>query len=149
MRFALLLTFLAIADVLFLHTLFKPGFVAPDLVLIALLSRAYLKGRESVLWAIYGGITLDLLTDNIGLNLAGEVLSIYILILLTERFLIRNAFTFLIPSVFLIALKKAFSLLLVSLKFSFEVSLPSLIISWFVELLFLWGVYFLYLRRKG
>lgn len=148
MSYAILLTFLAFIDVLFFHTLFMPGFVAPDLVLIALLSRAYLRGRESILWAIYGGIVLDLLTDNIGLNLTLEVLLVYLFVLITERFLMRNALTFLLPSAFLLAFKKAISLLLVSFKFSFEVSFLPLATSWILELLFLCGVYFLYLKRK-
>lgn len=148
MRFFLLLILLTLIDALFLHVLFKPGFVAPDLVLIVLLSKAYLKGRETVLWAILGGILLDLLTDSIGLNLAAEVLSVYAFLLVMERFLIKSAFTFLIPSALILALKKFFSLFLVSIKFSFEVSVSYLAVSWIVELSLLSGIYFLYLRKK-
>ncbi len=148
MRYAILFFTLVLLEVILLQTLFKPGFLAPDIVLISLFIRTYVSGRSTLLWAILAGALLDLMTDTIGLNLSLEVLSVYLFILITEKFFFKSILTFVVPGGFLLLLKKILSLLMMRWKFSFEVSISLFVLSWFFELLILLGVYFLYLRRR-
>ncbi len=147
MRFSLLFILSVFIQVSILQTLISPGFLAPDLLLVILLSRAFFEGREAVLWAILGGALVDIVTDTLGLNLSLEVLSTYIFLLASERFIFRNAPLFLILAGVIPLLKRSLSLLLMRVKFSFDASLEVFIISWFFELALLLAVYFLRRRR--
>jgi len=146
--YLLLLLAAILTEVVLLQALFKPGFIAPDLVLLLLLAKAYTSGRGAILWAIFGGALLDLLTDTVGLNLALVVLSLYLFLLIMERFLFRSALTFLLPAGLALLSKKLGAILLMRSKFSFEVSTTLFLVSWAVEILLLSGIYFLYLRRN-
>ncbi len=148
MGFLLVLVAAVLAEVVVLQALFRPGFIAPDLVLLLLLARAYTSGRGTILWAIFGGALLDLLTDTIGLNLALQVSSVYLFLLIVERFLFRSAFTFLFPAGLILLFRKLAALLLMRSKFSFEISTTVFLISWAVEIIVLSGIYFLYLRKN-
>jgi rod shape-determining protein MreD len=148
LRYALLFVIALLFEVAALQTLFRPGFIAPDVVLILLLSRAYLHGRSTILWAIWGGALLDLITDTIGLHLALETLSVYLFLLLHERFLFRTLLTYLIPAGVVLILKKLLALAMMKSKFSFSFSFEILLLSWVVEIVLLLAVYFLYLRSK-
>ena len=145
---ALLFISLILIQAIFLHGLFRPGFLAPDLMLIVLLSKAYLAGREALLWAILAGSILDILTDTIGLNLTLYVLSVYIFSILYERFLFKSVLVFVLPSSILLLAKKLLALFMMRAKFSFDVSLPTLALSWLVEIITIMLVYFIYLRKK-
>jgi len=135
-------------EAVFLQVLLKPGFLAPDLLLVLLLVKAYTSGRVAILWAMFGGALLDMLTDTLGLNLALEVLSLYLFLLASERFLFRTALTFLLPAAAVFLLKKLAAILLMKSKFSFEVSPALFVFAWTVEMLLISGIYFLYLRRN-
>ncbi len=148
MRYALLFLVAIFLQVVFLHGLFKPGFLAPDLLLIVLLSRAYLIGRDAVLWAILGGSLLDILTDTIGLNLSLYVLSVYLFSLVYERFLFKSFLVFVLPSSVVLLTKKLLALLMMRSKFSFEASFQTFALSWLIEVFAVVGLYFIYLRRK-
>jgi len=137
-----------LVQIVFLQTLFKPGFIAPDLLLVVLLSKAYLSGRGAILWAILGGALLDLTTDNIGLNLALQTLAVYLFLLAYEKLLFRNLFTFLIPASVVLLLKRLLALFMMRSKFSFDMSWGIFTLAWLVEIILLIGVYFLYLKRK-
>jgi len=88
-----------------------------------------------------------MLTDTIGLNLALEVASVYLFLLIVERFLFKTALTFLLPGGFALLIKKAGAVFLMKVKFSFDISPVLLAVTWFTEVLLLCGIYFLYLRR--
>ncbi len=148
LRYFLLFFLIIFLQVVFLHGLFRPGFLAPDALLIALLARAYLIGRDAVLWAILGGSTLDILTDTIGLNLALYTLSVYLFILFSERFFFRSVLVFVLPSSVILLLKKLLALLMMKSKFSFEASFKTFAVAWLVEVLLVVVVYFIYLRRR-
>ena len=148
MRYALLFLVAIFLQVVFLHGLFKPGFLAPDLLLIVLFSRAYLIGRDAVLWAILGGSLLDILTDTIGLNLSLYVLSVYLFSLVYERFLFKSFLVFVLPSSVVLLTKKLLALLMMRSKFSFEASFQTFVLSWLIEVFTVVGLYFIYLRRK-
>ncbi len=148
MRFLLLILLLVFLQTSFLQVFFKPGFLAPDLVLIALLSKAYLAGREAVLWAFLGGTFLDVMTDTVGLNIALQTLTVYIFVLLNEKVFFRTWFTYLLGTGISFLLKKVLSLLLMRMKFYFSISVSSIILALLVELLIASLVYFAYLKRK-
>ncbi len=148
MRYTVLFFVLVFFEAAVLQTLFRPGFIAPDVVLIALISRAYLLGRSTILWAILGGALLDLMTDTIGLHLALETLSVYVFLLIYERLLFRTILTYTVPAGVVLLLKKSLALLMMKSKFSFGLNPSVFLISWLLEILLLLGVYFLYLRRK-
>ncbi|EDP75172.1 hypothetical protein [Hydrogenivirga sp. 128-5-R1-1] len=148
MRYTVLFVVLLFFEAAVLQTLFRPGFIAPDVLLIALLSRAYLLGRSTVLWAIFGGALLDLMTDTIGLNLALETLSVYLFLLIYERLLFRTVLTYTVPAALVLLLKKSLALAMMRSKFSFELSFTVFVFSWLVEIALLIAIYFLYLRRK-
>jgi len=131
-----------------LQTLFKPGFIAPDIVLIALVSKAYMSGRPTLMWAIFGGAFLDIMTDTIGLHLALETLSLYLFVLVYERLLFRTILTYLIPASLVLFLKEVLAFFIMRAKFSFELSLSVFMLSFLIEVAILLGVYFFYLRRK-
>ncbi len=135
-------------QVVFLISLFEPGFLAPDLVLISLLVIAYTHGREALLWAMVFGAFLDMLTDNLGLNLAMETLSIYLFLLLHEKLLLKNALTFLVVGSAVVFLKRSLTYILFRFKFSFDMSWADFFLAWLTEVLLLTGVYFLYLKRR-
>jgi len=146
--YLLILIGAVLLEAVLLQVLFKPGFMAPDLLLVLLLAKAYTSGRVAILWAMFGGALLDMLTDTVGLNLALEVLSLYLFLLASERFLFRTALTFLLPAVVALFLKKLGAILLMKSKFSFEVSPLLFVLSWILEILLISGIYFLYLRRN-
>jgi len=148
LRYTVLFVVLLFFEAAVLQTLFRPGFIAPDVLLIALLSRAYLLGRSTVLWAIFGGALLDLMTDTIGLNLALETLSVYLFLLIYERLLFRTVLTYTVPAALVLLLKKSLALAMMRSKFSFELSFTVFVFSWLVEIALLIAIYFLYLRRK-
>lgn len=148
MSYAILFFSLLFVEAAILQTIFRPGFIAPDLVLIALISRAYIMGRSALLWAVFGGALLDLMTDTIGLHFALEVLSVYIFLLVYERLLFKTILTYLIPAGVVLLLKKILALLIMKSKFSFDMSVSVFMLSWLIELATLVGVYFFYLRRK-
>ncbi len=148
MRYTVLFFVLVFFEAAVLQTLFRPGFIAPDVVLIVLISRAYLLGRSTILWAILGGALLDLMTDTIGLHLALETLSVYVFLLIYERLLFRTILTYTVPAGVVLLLKKSLALLMMKSKFSFGLNPSVFLISWLLEILLLLGVYFLYLRRK-
>ena len=148
MRYLLLLLLLLFLQTAFIQAAFTPGFLAPDLLLIALLSRAYLKGRDTVLWAILGGALLDLLTDTLGLGLALETLSTYLFILISERVLFKTGLAFLISGAGIALLKKLLALVLMSFKFSFDISVSGFISFWMIEVFLLLITYILYLKRR-
>ena len=148
MRYTVLFVVLLFLEAAVLQTLFRPGFIAPDVLLIALLSRAYLLGRSTLLWAIFGGALLDLMTDTIGLNLALETLSVYLFLLIYERLLFRTVLTYTVPAALVLLLKKSLALAMMRSKFSFELSFAVFVFSWLVEIALLIAIYFLYLRRK-
>ncbi len=148
MRYFLLLLLLLFLQTAFIQAVFTPGFLAPDLLLIALLSRAYLKGRDTVLWAILGGALLDLLTDTLGLGLALETLSTYLFILISERVLFKTGLAFLISGAGITLLKKLLALVLMSFKFSFDISVSGFISFWMIEVFLLLITYILYLKRR-
>lgn len=148
MRFALAFLSVLSFQVLVLHTLFIPGFLSPDLLLVLLLTKAYLSGREAVLWAVLGGALLDIVTDTLGLNLSLEVLSVYLFVLIYERFIFRSALVFVVPASLMLLVKKVTALLMMRFKFSFDVSPHTILVSWTFEILVLLAVYFLYIRRR-
>ncbi len=148
MKYALVFLLSLLLEATLLQTLFRPGFVAPDLLLIVLLARAYLLGRDAILWAIAGGTFLDLMTDTVGLHLTTEVLSVYLFLLLQERLLFRTALTYILPSSFLLLLKKSLAYFIMRAKFSFELSLGTFLFSWAFEVVLLFLLYFLYIRKK-
>ena len=148
MRFLFVFLVFLILEALFLRTLVKPGFIAPDIVFLLLLFRAYSRGREAVLWAIVGGVFLDFTSDNLGLNLFLETFFIYMFLLLHEKFLMRNTSTFLALSGVLLLLKKVSGVVVVSMKFSFSMSWSILLFSWFSEMVALSIAYLLFLKRK-
>ena len=148
LRYFLLFLLIIFLQVVFLHGFFRPGFLAPDALLIILLSRAYLIGRDAILWAILGGSLLDILTDTIGLNLALYTFSVYLFILFSERFIFRSLLVFVLPSSVILLLKKLLALLMMKSKFSFEASFKTFVVAWLVEVLLVVAVYFIYLRRK-
>ncbi len=148
MKYLLLFLLAVFLEVAVLQALFKPGFIAPDLVLILLLSRAYLLGRSTILWAVFGGVLLDIMTDTIGLNLALETLSVYIFMLIEEKILFRTVVAFLISAGVTLLVKKSLSLLMMKIKFSFDVSVSIFLGSWLLEMVALLAIYLLYIRRK-
>ena len=148
MRYALLFLLVVLIQVVFLHGLFRPGFLAPDLLLIVLLAKTYIAGRNAVLWAVLGGTLLDVFTDTLGLNLSLYTLSVYVFYLVYERFIFRSLLVFLVPSSLTLLIKKLLALLMMRFKFSFEASFQTFITAWIVELLLAVGLYFFYLRRK-
>lgn len=148
MRYALLFFLVVLVQVVFLHGLFRPGFLAPDLLLVLLLAKTYLTGRDAVLWAVLGGALLDVLTDTLGLNLSLYTLSVYLFYLVYERFIFRSLLVFLVPSSFILLLKKLLALLMMRFRFSFEASFQTFLTAWVVELLLAAGLYLFYLKRK-
>jgi len=148
LRYTLLFILLLFFEAAVLQTLFRPGFIAPDVLLIALLSRAYLLGRSTLLWAIFGGAVLDLMTDTIGLHLALETLSVYLFLVIYERLLFRTVLTYTVPAALVLLLKKFLALAMMRSKFSFDLSPAVFVLSWFIEIALLITIYFLYLRRK-
>ncbi|WP_457600697.1 hypothetical protein [Hydrogenivirga sp.] len=148
MRYAALFLILIFLEAAVLQTLFKPGFIAPDVVLIALITRAYLSGRPALLWAIVGGAFLDLMTDTIGLHLALETLSVYVFLLIHERLLFKTVLTYTIPAGLVLLGKKFLALAMMRSKFSFAMSPGGFVLSWLIEIALLLAIYFLYLRRK-
>ncbi len=147
MRFLGLLVLLVFLQTSFLQVFFSPGFIAPDLILIALLSRAYVKGRETVLWAIFGGTVLDIMTDTLGLNVALETLAVYLFVLMNEKVFFRTWLTYLTGMAVCLVLKKVLSLGVMGVKFSFSFSLASLVTALLVEVLISAVIYFTYLKR--
>lgn len=148
MRYVPLFLAVIFLQVTILHGIFKPGFLAPDLLLVLLLSRACLIGRDAVLWAALGGSLLDALTDTLGLNLSLYVLSVYLFLLVYEKFLFRNLLIFVLPSSVVLFMKKLLALMMMRSKFSFEVSYQSFLLSWFIEILTVLGLYFIYFRNR-
>ena len=149
MKFFLALVVLSFAEVVLFQTIFNPGFIAPDVVLLALLARAFLRGRDTILWAFVGGLMIDILTDSLGLNIALYSLSVYLFLPLAEKFIFRSFLTFLVPASIVLLLKKVGTFLLVGFKFSFEVDLPTFLISWILEILLGLSLYFVLLKGKG
>ncbi|RLJ71082.1 rod shape-determining protein MreD [Hydrogenivirga caldilitoris] len=147
MRYTALFLVLLFFEAAVLQTLFKPGFIAPDLVLIALISRAYLLGRSTVLWAVFGGTVLDLMTDTVGLHMSLETLSVYIFLLIHERLLFRTVLTYIVPGTGVLLLKKSLAFLIMRSKFSFELSPEAFFLSWLFEVGLLFSIYYLYIRR--
>ncbi len=145
--FFFLLVCAVLIEVIFLQSFFKPGFIAPDIVLFLLLTKAYFHGRQTLLWAVFSGVLLDLLTDTVGLGITTQVFSLYFFLLVMERFLFRTALTFLATAGLTLLLKKILVLFLMKMKFSFEFSVGFLITSWIIELILLISMYFIYLRR--
>ena len=148
MRYLVLVVFLVFVQTSFLQVFFKPGFIAPDLLLVALLTRAYVTGRDAVLWAIFGGSLLDIMTDTLGLNLALEPLAVYLFILLNEKIFFKTWLTYMLGAGLSFLVKKVLSLIVMKIKFSFSFSLASLILALLVEILIATAVYFAYLKRK-
>ncbi|MDQ7037970.1 MAG: rod shape-determining protein MreD [Aquificota bacterium] len=148
MRYLILILSLVFVQTSLLQVFFSPGFVAPDLLLIALLSRAYLTGRDAVLWAFFGGALLDIMTDTLGLNLALETLSVYLFVLMNEKIFFKTWLTYLTGAGFSLLLKKVLSLVVMSVKFSFSFSFPSVLLALLLEVLIASAVYFAYLKKK-
>ncbi len=148
MKFFLLFLTSLLVEVVFIRSLVKPGFVAPDLVLLVLLLKAYSKGREAVLWAIAGGAFLDLASDNVGLNMFLETFFTYVFVLVNEKVLLRNFTTFLVLASGVLLLKKISAVALVSFKFSFDISSGVVFLSWLLETLVLLAIFLLYFRRR-
>ncbi len=148
MKFFLLFLTSLLVEVVFIRSLVKPGFVAPDLVLLVLLLKAYSKGREAVLWAIVGGVFLDLASDNVGLNMFLETFFTYVFVLVNEKILLRNFTTFLVLASGVLLLKKISAVALVSFKFSFDISSGVVFLSWLLETLVLLAIFLLYFRKR-
>ena len=148
MRYLFLLLLLVFLQTSFLQVFFRPGFVAPDLLLVTLVSRVYLKGREAVLWSVLGGALLDVMTDTLGLNLALETLAVYTFVIFTQKLFLRTWFTYLMGAGFVFLMKKVLSLVLMRTKFSFTVSPLSLFLSLVIEVCLAVFVYLLYLKKR-
>jgi len=148
LRYLVLVVSLVFVQTSFLQVFFSPGFVAPDLLLIALLSKAYLTGRDAVLWAFFGGAFLDIMTDTLGLNLALETLAVYLFVLMNEKIFFKTWLTYLTGVGVSLMLKKVLSLVLMSMKFSFSFSLLSVLLALLLEILIASAVYFAYLKKK-
>lgn len=147
MRFFFFFTFTLLLQVSFLTALFSPGFLSPDLPLVLLLTKAYMRGRETVLWAVFGGAFMDILTDTLGLNLTLYTLSVYLFVLVCEKFISRDVITFTVFASGVVLLKRLIALLMMGSKYSFEVSLWVFFFSWSFEAFTLFILYFLYMRR--
>ena len=143
-----MLIVLSFVEVVLFQTIFNPGFIAPDVVLLALLARTFLKGRDTVLWALVGGLMVDILTDSLGLNIALYSLSLYLFLPLAEKFIFSSFLTFLVPASIVLLLKKTGTILLVGFKFSFEVDPLTFFISWVFEILLGLVLYFVFLKDK-
>jgi rod shape-determining protein MreD len=131
-----------------MQAVFRPGFIAPDLLFIVLIARAYTAGKDTVLWALLGGFLLDLLTDSLGHGIAIQTLSVYIFIILIERLLFKTWLAFLISAGSSALIKKALGIAVMKLKYSFEISLLKFFYFWLIEVFILSLLYFLYLRKK-
>ncbi len=149
MRYFALLLVVLFFQTAFIQAIFTPGFLAPDLLMVMLLSMAYLKGRETILWAVLGGSLLDLLTDTVGLGLALETFSTYLFVLISERVLFKTGLAFLISGAGIALLKKALAFSLMSFKFSFEVSFSGFMSFWAIEVFLLLILYIVYLKRRN
>jgi rod shape-determining protein MreD len=148
LRYLVLILVLVFLQTSFLQVFFTPGFIAPDLILIALLSRAYLTGREAILWAILGGFLLDVMTDTLGLHLALETFTLYLFILMNEKLFFKTWLTYLTGAGISLTLKKVLSLAVMELKFSFSFSVLSVILALLLELVLAALLYFAYLKKK-
>ncbi len=145
--FLFLFFFSLVIEILVFQVIFRPGFIAPDIFLILLITRAFIDNRNTLIWAIAGGLILDLFSDTVGLYTFSETLAVYLFILITEKLLFRNFFTFFSIASLVLLLRKISSILLMRLKYSFEVSITVFLVSFLLELIMLGLVYF-YIRRK-
>ncbi len=131
-----------------MQAVFRPGFMAPDLLLVTLLARAYLMGKDTILWALFGGFLLDIMTDSLGHGIALETLSTYLFILMVERFLFKTWLAFILSAGASALAKKILGLIMMRFKYSFDISLFKLFYFWLIEILVFSVIYFLYLRKK-
>ncbi len=148
MRFLILLLFTVFIETSVIQAVFRPGFAAPDLLLILLLTKAYLSGKEAILWALLGGFLLDIMTDTLGHGLALETLAVYLFILISERVLFRTWLAFIISAGTSLLIKKVLGVIIMGLKFSFDISVLKIFYFWFIELVIMFVIYFLYLKKK-
>ena len=148
MRFLVLLLFTVFIETSVVQAVFRPGFASPDLLLILLLTKAYLSGKETVLWALLGGFLLDIMTDTLGHGLALETLAVYLFILISERVLFRTWLAFVISAGASLLIKKVLGVIIMGLKFSFEISVLKIFSFWLIELVVIFLIYILYLRKR-
>ncbi len=123
-----LLFLLAFLQSAFLSPIFKPGFIAPDLILIFLFLYSFKERKDIIFKALFGGFVLDLFHDTLGLFMSVSVLSAYLMFLFYEKLLIKR-FSFVLGSFFLfVVVNYTLKILLVKYKFSFELN-PFLLIA--------------------
>lgn len=148
MKFLILLLFTVFIETSVIQAVFRPGFASPDLLLILLLTKAYLSGKETVLWALLGGFLLDIMTDTLGHGLALETLAVYLFILISERVLFRTWLAFVISAGASLLIKKVLGVIIMGMKFSFEISVLKIFSFWLIELVVIFLIYILYLRKR-
>lgn len=148
LKFLILLLITVFIETSVIQAVFRPGFASPDLVLILLITRAYIRGKETVLWAMLGGFLLDIMTDTLGHGLALETLAVYLFILISERILFRTWLAFVISAGVSLIVKKVLGVLIMGMKFSFDISLLKILAFWLIEICVISAVYILYLKRK-
>ncbi len=148
MKFLIILLFTVFIETSVIQAVFRPGFASPDLLLILLLTKAYLSGKETILWALLGGFLLDIMTDTLGHGLALETLAVYLFILISERVLFRTWLAFVISAGVSLLIKKVLGVIIMGLKFSFEISVLKIFSFWVIELVVIFLIYILYLRKR-
>ena len=148
MKFLIILLFTVFIETSVIQAVFRPGFASPDLLLILLLTKAYLSGKETILWALLGGFLLDIMTDTLGHGLALETLAVYLFILISERILFRTWLAFVISAGVSLLIKKVLGVIIMGLKFSFEISVLKIFSFWVIELVVIFLIYILYLRKR-